>query len=405
MPERSRSLLRRTPSGSSSERSLREPSSKDLNGRDTGHARRLPGEGPKIESVRASVVTIPTDAPESDGTLKWDSTTLVLAEVTGGGKTGIGYSYCSAAAAGIITANLAPRVEGMDAFSIPAAWDAMVASVRNLGWRGICANAIAAVDIALWDLKARLLGVPLCELFGRAKPQVEVYGSGGFTSYDDARLAGQLGHWANIQRCRAVKMKIGREPEHDLARVRVAHDAIGGAQLFVDANGAYSRKQGLRFAEQFVEFGVAWFEEPVSSDDLEGLRLMRDRAPAMMDIAAGEYGYEPFYFRHMLEAQAVDVLQIDATRACGYSGFLNAAALAQAFSIPVSTHCAPAIHLPVAASCANLKHMEWFHDHVRIEQMLFDGAPQIHDGCLAPDLTRAGHGLTFKRADAEKYLK
>jgi L-alanine-DL-glutamate epimerase-like enolase superfamily enzyme len=122
-----------------------------------------------------------------------------------------------------------------------------------------------------------------------------------------------------------------------------------------------------------------------------------------MDVAAGEYGYEHFYFRRMLEAGAVDVLQIDATRACGYTGFLNAAALAKAFSIPISTHCAPAIHLPVAAACAHLKHMEWFHDHVRIEHLLFDGAPKIHDGGISPDRTRPGHGLSFKRADAEQY--
>ena len=198
-------------------------------------------------------------------------------------------------------------------------------------------------------------------------------------------------------------MKIGRKPEEDVARVQVAHSAIGNAQLFVDANGAYSRKQALQFAEAFADLGIAWFEEPVSSDDLEGLRLLRDRAPPEMDIAAGEYGYEHFYFRRMLEAGAVDVLQIDATRCCGYTGFLAAAAIANAFSIPISSHCAPAIHLPVAAACAHLRHMEWFHDHVGIEHMLFDGAPEICDGSVAPNLQKSGHGLDFKRADAEQF--
>jgi L-alanine-DL-glutamate epimerase-like enolase superfamily enzyme len=359
--------------------------------------------GPEITGIRTSVYKIPTDAPESDGTLQWDSTTMLVAEISAGGKTGLGFSYCSAAAAEIINTTLAERLKGEDAFSLPRVWETMVGAVRNLGWRGVAANAISAVDIALWDLKAKLLELPLCELLGRAQERVEVYGSGGFTSYENSRLTAQLGEWAQGQGCRAVKMKIGRQPAEDIPRVRVARSAIGDAQLFVDANGAYSRKQALQFAEAFAEFGVAWFEEPVSSDDLEGLRLLRDRVPSVIDIAAGEYGYEHFYFRRMLQAGAVDVLQIDATRCCGYSGFLNAVAIARTFSIPVSSHCAPAIHLPVATACAHLRHMEWFHDHVRIEQMLFEGAPKIHDGCVAPDLARTGHGLELKRADAEKF--
>jgi L-alanine-DL-glutamate epimerase-like enolase superfamily enzyme len=382
MPERSRSLLRRTPSAKSSESPL---------------------QGPKIAGVRAWALKIPTDGPESDGTLQWDSTTLVLAEISAGGKTGLGLSYCSEAAVEIINGKLAELLEGGDAFSSPRLWEAMIGAVRNIGWRGVAANAISAVDIALWDLKGKLLDVPVAELMGRAQERVEVYGSGGFTSYSDAKLAEQLGRWAKDQGCRAVKMKIGRKPEDDLARVRVAHSAIGNSQLYVDANGAFSRKQALEFAGQFAEFGVRWFEEPVSSDDLEGLRLIRDRAPSVMDIAAGEYGYEHFYFRRMLEAGAVDVLQIDATRCCGYTGFLTAAAIARAFSTPISSHCAPAIHLPVAAACPHLKNMEWFHDHVRIEHLLFEGAPEIHDGAVAPDLQRAGHGLELRRTDAEKY--
>ena len=382
MPARSRSLLRRTPSAKSSDGALR---------------------GPEITGIKTSVYKIPTDAPESDGTLQWDSTTMVLVEISAGGKTGLGYSYCSAAAAEIISEKLAEHLKNKDAFSIPCLWEAMVGAVRNVGWRGVAANAISAVDIALWDLKAKLLELPLCELLGRAQNRVEVYGSGGFTSYENSRLAAQLGGWTEDQGCRAVKMKIGRQPDQDIARVKVAHSAIGNAQLFVDANGAYSRKQALHFAESFAEFDVGWFEEPVSSDDLEGLRLLRDRAPPLMDVAAGEYGYEHFYFRRMLEAGAVDVLQIDATRCCGYSGFLTAAAVANAFSTPISSHCAPAVHLPVASACWHLRHMEWFHDHVRIEHMLFEGAPQIHDGSVAPDLQLTGHGLELKRADAEKF--
>jgi L-alanine-DL-glutamate epimerase-like enolase superfamily enzyme len=355
-----------------------------------------------ITKVRAHVFHFPTDAPEADGTAAWDATTMVLVEVEAGGQRGTGYSYVAAAAAEVIDTVLAKVIVGQNAFSIPRLWAAMVGAVRNIGWRGVAACAISAVDVALWDLKARLLDVPLAELFGIARERVPIYGSGGFTSYDNDRLREQLSTWVERDGCRFVKMKVGSDPHLDLERVAAARDAIGQAALFVDANGAYSRKEALFFAERFADLDVSWFEEPVSSDDLEGLRLLRDRAPAVMEIAAGEYGYEPFYFRRVLEAGAIDVLQADATRCCGYTGFLRAAALADAVATPLSAHCAPALHFPVCCAAPRLRHLEWFHDHARIEHMVFDGAPVPQGGEIAPALDRPGHGLIFKQRDAER---
>jgi L-alanine-DL-glutamate epimerase-like enolase superfamily enzyme len=358
--------------------------------------------GVPIDRIEVSAYTIPTDAPESDGTLEWHQTTLVLVHVSAGGTTGIGYSYANRATGVLIHDTLSSVVEGRDALDVAGAWDAMVASIRNLGRPGISSMAIAAVDNALWDLKARLLDVPLVQLLGAARDAIPVYGSGGFTSYTIARLAEQLGGWARSG-MRMVKMKIGREPAADVDRVRAARRAIGDdAALFVDANGAYSRKEALAFADAFVQQRVTWFEEPVPSDDLEGLRLIRDRAPASIDITAGEYGYDLVYFRRMCEAGAVDVLQADATRCAGVTGFMRAATVAKAFHLPLSSHCAPSIH--VHPCCAvNARHLEYFHDHVRIEHMLFDGALEPIDGMLRPARDRAGFGLAFKAADAAKY--
>lgn len=360
-------------------------------------------EAVTLSAPRVSVYRVPTDTPESDGTLEWDSTMLVLVEIGAGGKSGLGYSYADTATATLIRDKLAAVVEHRNALDIPGAWMAMIRAIRNLGRRGIASMAISAIDSALWDLKARLLGLPLCKLLGMVREYVPVYGSGGFTSYDERQLRDQLGDWAR-HGFGMVKMKVGREPQHDPARVKAARDAIGGrARLFVDANGAYSRKQALRLAQTFAENEVAWFEEPVSSDDREGLRLLRDRAPPGMDIAAGEYGYDAWYFRRMLEAGAVDVLQADATRCAGISGFMQAAALCQAFQVPLSGHCAPSIHAHPACAAPSLRHIEYFHDHVRIESMFFDGALTAVDGALHPDLSRPGLGLEFKRADAERY--
>jgi L-alanine-DL-glutamate epimerase-like enolase superfamily enzyme len=356
-----------------------------------------------IERIGVSAFRIPTDAPESDGTLEWTSTTLVLVEARAGGETGIGYSYTGRASATLVDDVLTGVVTGRDAMDTPACWQAMVDAIRNLGRPGIAACAIAAIDAALWDLKARIVALPLVDLLGRSRDTVAVYGSGGFTSYTDARLAEQLGGWTR-DGIRAVKMKVGREPGRDVARVKAARAAIGpGAALFVDANGAYARKQALGFADDFAGLGVTWFEEPVSSDDLEGLRLVRDRAPPPMDVAAGEYGYDAFYFRRMCEAGAVDVLQADATRCLGITGFLRAAALADAFGLPVSSHCAPSIHAHACCAAPRVRHLEYFHDHVRIERLLFDGVLEPVDGALAPARDRAGLGLVLKRADADRY--
>ncbi|WP_148599005.1 enolase C-terminal domain-like protein [Aquisphaera giovannonii] len=356
-----------------------------------------------VDRVEASAYRIPTDAPEADGTAAWGDTTLVVVEVSAGGGTGLGYTYASSAAASLVRERLADVVLGVDAMATSAAWAGMVAAVRNVGRPGIASTAISAVDVALWDLKARLLGVSLVSLLGPIRDAAPVYGSGGFTTYSLDRLREQLGGWvaAGIPR---VKMKIGTHPADDLGRVRAARDAIGpDAELFVDANGAYSRKQALAQAERFAALGVTWFEEPVSSDDLEGLRLIRDRGPAGMDIAAGEYGYTPSYFRRMIDAGAVDVIQADATRCGGITGFLRAAALAEAVGIPLSAHCAPSLHVAAGCAAPNFRHLEYFHDHDRIEHMLFEGTPSPRGGVLRPDATRPGLGLEFRRQDAARF--
>lgn len=357
-----------------------------------------------IESVRAQAFAIPTDKPEADGTIAWNSTTLVLVEISGGGQIGVGYTYSSASIVELISNELAPRIAGSDALNPQGAWLTMQRAIRNLGREGLVATAISAVDAALYDLKARVLKLPLFVLLGSYRDGVPIYGSGGFTTCSDGDLRDQLGGWVADLGCAFVKMKVGSQSEQDPHRVRVAKQAIGArAVLFVDANGAYSVQQALALAAVFAEQQVGWFEEPVPSDDLRGLRTMRKRAPAGMEIAAGEYAYTVDYVRNMLEAGAVDVQQADVTRCGGITAFLQIAALCEAFHIDLSGHCAPALHLHVACASPRLRHLEWFHDHARIERMLFDGAPVPSNGEIRPDISRAGNGLSFKHQDAARY--
>jgi L-alanine-DL-glutamate epimerase-like enolase superfamily enzyme len=355
-----------------------------------------------VTSLSAEAFTIPTDLPEADGTIAWNSTTIVVVHVDAGGCRGLGYAYADASAAILATSTLAALVVGADAFDIEHSYGAMRQAVRNLGRDGIAASAVSAVDAALWDLKARLLNLPLVSLLGAVRDGVAAYGSGGFTSYSVATLMEQLSGWV-AEGIGSVKMKVGRNPTSDRHRVKAAREAIGvDPGLFVDANGAYDRKLALFQAERFAEERVSWFEEPVSSDDRAGLRLLCERAPAGMEIAAGEYGYEIQYFRQLLETGSVDVLQADATRCGGVTGFLRAAALADAFCVPLSAHTAPSLHGHLGCAVARLRHVEYFHDHARIEQLLFDGALRPIHGQLQPDRSRPGTGLELKRADAER---
>jgi L-alanine-DL-glutamate epimerase-like enolase superfamily enzyme len=354
-----------------------------------------------VERIEVSAYTVPTDFPESDGTLRWDSTTMVLVEAIGGGRRGLGYTYGDVSVGKFVESKLASTVEGADAMSPPAAWKAMQEAIRNAGRPGVGAMAISAVDIALWDLKARLLGVALADALPRFYAAVPVYGSGGFTSYSNERLRDQLGGWAS-EGIPCVKMKVGREPQEDPERLRVAREAIGeDVELFVDVNGAYTRKQALLWAQRFAEEGISYLEEPVSSEDREGLRLLRDRGPGGLSIAAGEYEWTLPQLADL--AGCVDILQADVTRCGGITNLLRVDGICKGRQIPFSAHCAPAVSVHACCAMETLSHLEYFHDHVRLEGMLFDGVLSPEGGELRPDGSRPGLGLDLKRADAERY--
>jgi len=352
-----------------------------------------------VERLETCCFTIPTDQAESDGTLEWVSTTILVVEAVGGSRRGLGWTYAPEAAESVVNELLAPRVVGQSLDDLGRLWLELGAAIRNAGRPGIAFCALSSVDLALWDLRARLLDVPLVTLLPAAHNRVPVYGSGGFCSYTDERLAEQLGGWVE-QGCAGVKMKLGREPERDPHRLSVARDAIGDVELMVDANGAFGVKEAIRWANRYVEeWDVRWFEEPVSSADGDGLRRVRDHS--LLEVAAGEYAYVLADFRNLLES--VDCLQADVTRCGGISGLLRVNGLASANGLDVSGHCAPQLSAHALCGVDRLRHLEYFHDHVRIESMLFDGVLAPVDGALVPDRSRAGNGLELKRADAQRW--
>lgn len=358
---------------------------------------------PRVDRLDVAVYTVPTEGPEADGTLRWDATTAVVVHVHADGAVGLGWTYSSPAAAGVITHHLRDVVVGRDAADQPGAFDAMNRACRNLGTRGLVAQAVSAVDIALWDLRAHLRNLPLATLFGRCRSAVPIYGSGGFVNLDDDALAAQVETWRDAG-CTAMKIKIGqcwgRDTERDLARVNTLRVHAGDTvDLMVDANGGYSAGQARRVGAVLDQMGVTWFEEPVSSDDVDGLAAVR--SAVRCDVAAGEYIADCYDARRL--APVVDCLQLDVTRCGGYTGWLAAAGIAAAHNLEVSAHCAPALHVPVAASVPRLRHLEYFIDHTRLEAALFDGVPAPADGHLPVTTTRPGHGMAVA-ARAERYL-
>jgi|SRR5215211_585903 len=342
-----------------------------------------------VERVSAHAHTIQLDEQESDATLAWDSLTCIVVQVAAGGENGLGYTYGDESVASFVESKLAGVLHGTDALHPQTAWAAMREAIRNAGRPGVGAMAVSAADVALWDLKAKLLGVCLADLLGRFHERVPVYGSGGFTSLSERELSEQLSGWRDLGR---VKIKVGRDPEGDPARLGVAREAIGDdVELMVDANGAFTPNAALGWAERYADFGVGYFEEPVSSDNREGLRRVRDGAPAGMAIAAGEYAWDLPELHELVGC--VDVLQADVTRCGGITNLLRVDGLCKARALPFSAHCAPQVSAHVCAAMECAAHIEYFADHVRAERHLFEGTLEPEDGALRPDRSRPGLGI------------
>jgi L-alanine-DL-glutamate epimerase-like enolase superfamily enzyme len=356
----------------------------------------------QINLFETTAYTIPTDFPESDGTLSWNSTTLVVVHVGCSGRVGTGYTYGDSSLAVLIEGKCKSLVLGTDAEAHMSTLRSLHYTMRNIGDTGLTSMAIAAIDNALWDLRSRLYEVPLAAFLGLARPKIEAYGSGGFTSYTEEQLCTQLEHWADSG-FKDVKIKIGNNVSNEQKRVKMARTVIGDSiELFVDANGAFDLKNALLMSNILKENSVSWFEEPVRHTDTTGLHFLRERCPPPIRISVGEYGFELIYFKDLLTGNCVDVLQADATR-CGMTGFRNAASLCEAFNIPLSAHTAPSLHVHICCSVQSALNVEYFHDHVRIEHMLFDGAAKAENGFLLPDLSVPGNGLQLKKQDAEHY--
>ena len=329
----------------------------------------------------------------------------MLVEAHAGDRVGLGYTYGDAAAGALVRDTLAEVVEGRDALAVTASWQALGRACRNLGRPGLASMAIAAVDTALWDLKARLLELPLATLLDAAHEAVPIYGSGGFTSYSDERLAEQLGGWAE-QGIPRVKMKVGREPERDLHRVEVAREAIGEeTELYVDANGALSRKEALavrrrvrgalrralvRGAGQLGRPGrPAPAPRPGAGGDGDRRRRVRLHAALLRADARGGCRRLPAGGRHSLRGDH----RLPARRRSLSGALAPALGALRAFD-PRPSRAAR------SCRCATSNTSTTTRGSSRSSST---ASSSPVGGELRPDLSRPGNGLELKRADAATY--
>lgn len=328
---------------------------------------------------------------------------MILVELKAGDIWSLGYTYGHAAIASLAKTLITSHVIGKNPLEIPLIWAELHRVIRNDGKAGIAAMAVAAIDISLWDLKAKLMNVSVAELLGSVRRKIDVYGSGGFTSYNEKELETQMRTWVDLG-VRHFKMKIGRQPNEDPARVAFVRECIGPvASLMVDANEAYDIPTALKRAEDFDKQRVSWFEQPINSQDLAGMCEIKKRFPPGMALADGEYIYDLPHVLNLIRARSADVIQLDVTRCQGITGFLKAAAVCEAAALPISSHCAPSLHVALGCALSGIMHLEYFFDHVRIEEELFDGVLPAKEGALEPDLSRLGLGLKLNIQKAERF--
>jgi L-alanine-DL-glutamate epimerase-like enolase superfamily enzyme len=362
----------------------------------------------KITDLTTSLLQIPSAQPLGDATATWNLLGGCFAHIrTNAGLEGLGWSGASSAIREVIEHNLKPIIVGSDPLEIERLWDRMFSSVRSIGRKGAALCAISAVDIALWDLKAKMLGLPLYKLLGPYTDSVPVYGSGGWTTLSDAELVNEMAGY--VQRgFTHVKMKVGRNfgscEADDIRRLALVRKALGAdVGIYVDANGGYRAKQAISIAKRFEEYGVSLFEEPVIADDIEGLSVIAKSTT--IPIAAGENEYTKYGFKDLIARGGVDVVQPDVGRVGGVTEWLKVAHLAEAFNLPVAPHAMQLVHLHLACATPNLMKVEVIGVQEDYSRELFQEIPPHNGGMWAPFPDKPGLGVELRQDAVARFAR
>lgn len=335
--------------------------------------------------------TIPPIDPNAKGRSQ-----LFVQIHTDEGTIGLGYGPGQRSIQAVIHDNLSDLLVGQDPFMIEKLWQDMFWRVRGYGRKGVAFQAIAAVDIALWDLKGKALDQPIYRLLGPAHESVPIYGSGGWTNYAEKELVAEMTGYVERGITR-VKMKVGKDfgqsESEDIERLATVREAVGdGVEIYVDANNGYYAKQAIKMSQIFEQFDVAWFEEPVLADDIPGLAQVAQNTT--IPVATGEHEYTKYGFRDLLVAGGADIVQPDVHRVTGITEWMKVAAMADAFNLPVAPHAVSLVHIHCAMATPNLKVVEVLGAEENSHPIWWAEVPPYNDdGTWQPYADRPGLGL------------
>jgi len=357
----------------------------------------------KIAKVEVHLVSAPVTGGFADATRKVECIGYTIVRVTTqSGIEGFGVTYHEVggeATKMLIEKNIAPKLIGRDPFETEVIWNEMVAYLRGVGRKGLMFCALSAVDIALWDIKGKMLNIPLYKLFGGNDPRVPVYGSGGWTSYSDEQLVEEMVSLVKDDGYQVIKFKVGVEGgnniNRDVRRVAKVREAIGpDIGILLDANNCWDAATGVRFANMAREYDIMLLEEPVFADDLPGLK--RYKLGTDVPLATGEHEYTKYGCRELVMNNATDYVQIDGTRTGGFTEMLKIAAITQAWNLKFAPHAMENIHIHLVAAYANAPFLERLKLFEEITANIYMDAPKPDHGFMTiPDLPGLGLKLNM----------
>jgi L-alanine-DL-glutamate epimerase-like enolase superfamily enzyme len=356
---------------------------------------------PRIAGVDLRPLAFPLERPFRAAVRRIASTDVLLATLRADdGRVGHGYAFAFGAedlAPILATARaLAPLLEGGDALAPERHWQSMHRALALAGAGGPALAALAALDIALWDLAGQLCGQPLYRLLGGARERTPVYGSGGSLDLTAAELAAEAAGFAR-EGYGAYKFKAGHGLDEDTRRLHAVREATGGGvRLIVDGNQQWTAKQALRAARAFEAMGLWWLEEPVPAGDIAACAEVRAASP--VEIATGETNFGVAEFSRLLAARAADIVMPNLQRVGGITGWRKVAALAEAAGVPIASHVYAEIGVHLMCGVPNglvLEVLPWW-------PRLFREPLRIEGGeALAPETP--GLGLTLDADVVERH--
>jgi L-alanine-DL-glutamate epimerase-like enolase superfamily enzyme len=358
----------------------------------------------QIARCHSFLVRIPVDPPRGDAIQKFSALELPIVRITdAGGNTGAGFGYTigqgGSAILALLESELLEKLAGMDSRRTAYIHEFLKKSVHALGPGVVLSNALAAIDIALWDLNARRNQVPLHVMLGGAKEKVPIYNTD--VGWLDRKLdeVVELSKQAvNRDGFRALKLKVGKpDPQEDVERVSKVRAAVGDhVHLMIDANQSWTRDEAVRRLKPLEKFNLVWIEEPLLATDIEGFRHLG--LHTSIPRAGGESLYDSAYFYENIHQGALDILQPDIARVGGITPAMKVCAMAEAANIKVAPHVSPELSLTVAAAVNNSMYIEYIP---QMEPVLKHRIKIVDGNAIPPDVP--GHGIEFDEEALNHY--